>query len=598
MTNLKTAVKLGLVAILTVGVFGAGLFGFNRLHLSATTSGTLNLPPLESASALQNSAIPADFVPPGLNIIARASIHGDMPTHYIDANGAALLAAQYIWEVYGICLDGRAVSVIQGALYASHRTYWRIIVYSEVRAAAHEVSEKLYALGISPQNDWELYIERSRQELMHIMGNPVLEHQDPFSVTIDAITGERLSISNMGYQHPPRCLTLSEPEIMEAMLRRAQAISDGRADPMDTLSITAQQLENFSAWALEYAVRHHGNPHVMERLQVQFIGLQPIHSFTRDAYGNVAFGNHLLHFSVTDNMGGTVYITLSFVSQQAVEITTLGIPHLIMPPRPPVLWEQMPVHEQPFAPPIYTIPSRVCESFTAPDLTVYEIANDMAREERGRIMAPEAAALYTAMYIWELFGKCLDGLAVEMRVIPSWGVGAAWQGVVLREPCQYLIRYGDRVQISRAPGDELFVFTIDAHTGKMISILRPVEFYACDTITSDELYNADFTKVHTMAPEKEFGQAIDRYVYVLTLGGQLVSLMYQRTEPAVIERDTNGNVIVAVHHIFFDAQYIPADSQPTTDVLRIVSLSIDADTGELVWGFVQPLHTSGSGSKW
>jgi len=560
--NLKTAIKLAAVAILTVGVFSAGLFGFNRVHLTATTSGSQTLPPLTSASNSHDFLAPADFTPPQLTIIERTMLYGEMPTHYLSANDAALLVAKYAWEVFGICLDGRTIAMHRGTWYASHRTYWRAIVYSEVRAAEH--------MGL---------------DMQYIFGNPIMEHQDPLSVTIDAITGERLNIILMDYRHPPRCDTLSEHEIMDATIRREHALINGEPDPMDILALSPTQLDMFSAIAMGYALRHLGSD---VELLAWHVGTSPAYSLGRDAHGNIVYSNYLLYFGLTCNEGSTVYVTLSYVSGQAVSITTLGNPMTHMHSH--VIWATPrpvePTHE--LAVQTGTIASRVSDSFVAPALVVYEIPGEMDRETRARANSPETAALYVAMYIWELFGNCLNGFAVEMTLAPSQDGGALWQGTILPEPCEYRIRHGSDVQLYRARDYELFSFNINAFTGELISVRRTYNTaaYICATITASQMKDANLARVYTIAPVQEFDQEIGRYVYVKTLGGQMIGLTHNFTEPVVITRNANGDVVATDHNMFFEVLFTPVGGRPGQP--RTIRLSLNANSGEVIWSFMEP----------
>ncbi|MCL2284980.1 MAG: hypothetical protein FWC32_01285, partial [Firmicutes bacterium] len=321
--------------------------------------------------------------------------------------------------------------------------------------------------------------------------------------------------------------------------------------------------------------------------------------------GDVVFGNYLIPFYVADSAGRNVYVFISYTSRQILGMSTVSdSTAMLLPPVPfgtlltyrPVAggilsaysWEITPPLWQPVPRQPAPISSFVSDEFVWPNLTVYEVRHTIGGAvltNPWELIPAEDAAQYAAMYIWELFGMCIDGTAVEMSFSTSWEDMHIWQGVVLHEPCEATMA---GALVSRSQECELFAFTINAVTGEMASIRR---FYgamptSCYTITEEDWQQIreGITQVHYMHPEKEFGQAIEEYIRRMTKGGQPIRLAYQFSEPVVFERDENGSIIATVFHMYFDAHFV---HHPTDEARRVVNLSIESETGKLAWMFVQ-----------
>jgi hypothetical protein len=184
----------------------------------------------------------------------------------------------------------------------------------------------------------------------------------------------------------------------------------------------------------------------------------------------------------------------------------------------------------------------------------------------------ESAAINAAMYIWVLFGTSIDGMTVRFNFLPNFENAPAWQGLVVT-----------------SSEIEMFAFTMNAATGEMISIRNIYSTADNSNITWEDIYNAGpFEPVNVLAPEKEYGQAIERFVRIMTKGGQAVNTTFRFANPVAFERDENGNVTATNFNMYFNVDSIPAGRERTRDVLGSADISVDFNTGELVWVFVQP----------
>jgi len=124
--------KVVVASIASVGIFGAALFGANNLAFANAQSRTMEIPPFEAMSVSQNTpiatvdninmptanALSAEQSPRRNLTVLDTVIHdwmwGDRDAaneNTISAEDAAQIGAQYIYEVFGECVDGATVQM-------------------------------------------------------------------------------------------------------------------------------------------------------------------------------------------------------------------------------------------------------------------------------------------------------------------------------------------------------------------------------------------------------------------------------------------------------------------------------------------------------
>lgn len=125
-------VKIFIASLALVGVFGAALFGANHLAFANAQSRTMEVPPFEAMSVSQNiplatvnnmgvsiaNALSAEQTPRrNLNVIEVAFdawVWGNQDArneNTLSAEEAAQIGAQYIYEIFGECIDGATVQM-------------------------------------------------------------------------------------------------------------------------------------------------------------------------------------------------------------------------------------------------------------------------------------------------------------------------------------------------------------------------------------------------------------------------------------------------------------------------------------------------------
>ena len=248
----KEIFKVVMTSAIAIGMFSAGFMGINSLTLSAATSfnGSVPVMAAELTIPVENTA-PQNS--PSLSVyVSTRDWHHDASTNAnaLSAEEAAKLGAQYIAEMFGICLDGMVVEMAYTAWPSQTRTLWSGTI-------ANSMAD--------------------------------IENQDMlFFFTLDAVTGERIDVNSLYGRgiRDPRDVDLTQEEMM--LLRRGYFHT--------TLP---QQLDSYKQIAKDFAELHFQNTEVAS---IVFESAFPT-LFERTAEGALTASSQILAFIVTDSTG-------------------------------------------------------------------------------------------------------------------------------------------------------------------------------------------------------------------------------------------------------------------------------------------------------
>jgi len=277
----KEIMKVVTVSALSLGMFSAAFVGLNRLAFaSATNSAT----PLDVVSAPftaetityspqdeQNTAAIA-FAPPNITILQNGLFAQAVPANAIPSEEAALIGAEYLWDVLGVSIDGMYVEMMYTMMPGFTRPFWLGTVYME--KPIHHDFEAFMSFNIEDFNAW-----------IDSIALP------SYTFRIDALTGMRVDVS---YMHPSHKQSLSRLS-NEAQVQYFETTTlvpwfettarEPLADP------TPVQVEAYKQQALELAQRHF-NLTTVEDIQFDEID-----------------GNHI-SFAAIDNTGREAIIRI------------------------------------------------------------------------------------------------------------------------------------------------------------------------------------------------------------------------------------------------------------------------------------------------
>ena len=266
-------IKVAAIAAIGIGLFCVAFIGINNLVFAAATYGSQTVPPIAASvniPSLTENEPPEGFQEPELTVFL--SEYGNDPASNVNAlspEAAAMIGAQYIWEMFRESIDGKTVEMSYLVWPSHSRVYWR---------------------G---------RIADSRQDLEN--------WYESFRFTIDAVTGERIGIS----QSAVVAFGENDPTLTQLELSMSR---DSRFD----LLLEPYQLEEFTQMAWNFAEKHFNNSSV---ISVEFFRSHPAR-FGRDDAENMITTEYALRFFAVDDTNREADIMISVNREQLWSIET------------------------------------------------------------------------------------------------------------------------------------------------------------------------------------------------------------------------------------------------------------------------------------
>ena len=137
----KGIIAAVMLSVLSIGVFSMLFNGANQLAYASTNNRTIIQQPAaanvattiaaqqtqqhQPAAENEPPAETAAFVPPTATLIPITSMAGDIPpAHAISMEEAFSIGAEYIWDVFGTCIEGMYVEMMYIAMPGFTRPFW------------------------------------------------------------------------------------------------------------------------------------------------------------------------------------------------------------------------------------------------------------------------------------------------------------------------------------------------------------------------------------------------------------------------------------------------------------------------------------------
>ncbi|MCL2447038.1 MAG: hypothetical protein FWD06_09765 [Oscillospiraceae bacterium] len=279
----KELFKVVAIATVAVGLFSAAVIGANSLAFAAATNQT-TLSPI-TTSALGNHQEDTAFASPTLALVEGPwQQYHVKPASAMPMEQAAQAGAQYIWDIFGTCIDGAVVEMNFSAHPSNASTWWR--------------------------------------------GNADVSGQ-AYHFIINGITGERIDISSWPWEQTRRAFDDLTPEELEAREAMRTELSNARRVLIDSgwfemdldqrmtfAGLSAQALQTYQQTAMDLATQHFNRSNVTE-IQLGDINADRI---TDSGVAHVTS----LWFIVTDDTGREATILISTATNDAhfINITT------------------------------------------------------------------------------------------------------------------------------------------------------------------------------------------------------------------------------------------------------------------------------------
>ena len=261
-------------------MIGGGLFISNALGSPILAETELTYASAPATSTVQNSPREG-FVTPSLTVEVPDWTYRQIPSpDALSPEEAALIGAQYIWEVFGICIDGKFVVLNYWDWETHSRTYW----HGNVTDSAAEF---------------------------------IAQAQNSFAFQIDAVTGEWINIHHFAN---------FRDFIADEFIDRFESLmltEEGRLwynEAIDAVNASLQPPESLDEYLqviMEYASRHFINTEVVN---VEFVCIRA-YQITDENENLIAVAN-VLRFTATDSTGRIAEMILDEQTREVLMIVT------------------------------------------------------------------------------------------------------------------------------------------------------------------------------------------------------------------------------------------------------------------------------------
>lgn len=310
--KIKEVLRVAVSAALAVGLFGSMLLGVNHLTLQASTNGETYLPPAEYVS-VPESPVSDEIQVPKVTIINTTYECTEIPAIALPLDEAAQIGAQYIYDIFGKCIDGMYVELsFMGSERHMTRNIWSGVVSDRDRgtlermAQSNQLTEEFQARVDAG--------ECPRDVRMNMEDLSIFDTYTPgdFYFMIDAVTGERIDISR-----PSRGsfnFSIDESRALHEYLERRWGRDTSAAFVAEISPRTQEELGHI---ARDYGQRHFVNTTVT---YVEFAGawasfiLSGNNTFDRVVY---------VSFVVTDSTGRVASVAVALESHTVSAISTM-----------------------------------------------------------------------------------------------------------------------------------------------------------------------------------------------------------------------------------------------------------------------------------
>ena len=189
----KELLKVALVCALSIGMFSAAFAQFNQMIFAAATKEPTPLPPVVATAENESVPLPSvaataevsreTFVTPAFTLIDGTNPHiFPQPAAALSMQEAADLGAHYIWDVFGVSIEGMYVEMHFADHERQTTTWWTGLVFIE-----------------DPANPTLRYIDHPDRAAV---GSSTRTAFNLYMFTINGITGERIDISYQGTRFP------------------------------------------------------------------------------------------------------------------------------------------------------------------------------------------------------------------------------------------------------------------------------------------------------------------------------------------------------------------------------------------------------------
>ena len=135
--KIREVAKVATMTVLSIALFSTALMSVNNWAFARATNSTHNFPLPAEAVEIAENLPPEGFVLPDVTISVSPWQHyHEISAQAMSMEDAAQIGAEYIWEVFGTCIDGMHIEMHFSDWDWHARTHWHGTVYPSEQAAS------------------------------------------------------------------------------------------------------------------------------------------------------------------------------------------------------------------------------------------------------------------------------------------------------------------------------------------------------------------------------------------------------------------------------------------------------------------------------
>jgi len=311
--KIKERLKAATAAVVAVGLFGGLLLGLNNLTLNAAINEETYAPPATEYVSIPENPVYNEDQPVALTVIDMAWEEADPLA--LSMEEAAQIGAQYIYDVFGVCIDGMYVEMGFAPPRWATRSVWR----GEVSVQNRNTRERMdYANErleeILRENPYALEWSSGVEDCGNFVDLSGLFEYIPanFYFSIDAITGERIDVWNNDLQMRGH----TSEDMIAARLAFIELYEQGYN--LRDVEVSDEEKNELVQIAMNYGQIQFVNTTVAD---VDF--MSATNDITLDENGELVIIPGFALFDVTDDTGRVARITICRETLLAVSINTM-----------------------------------------------------------------------------------------------------------------------------------------------------------------------------------------------------------------------------------------------------------------------------------
>jgi len=314
--SIMETIKIATASLLSIGLFSSAFYGVNNMALAAAVNTSVNLPPVAlsaNASSAAEAAPSYNYNQPDITVIESPEQHYKKSVNALTPEKAAEIGAQYIWDLFEEKIDGLYVEMSYSAFPFCTRAYWSGAVASSETELANHVA--MFRFTLDAVTGERIGISNRDMPALTVVIDPGIE-----SIASDGSNRDQVNTpgTNPGTSDQ---IEYQIDESLNEMLDKPDQYRIALKDLPDISAEIPENLDEFKQLASDYAQKHFNRSKVADTV-FKSMSILPI-ARDKDRL-TVIFKDKSFLFIVTDDAGREAEVVVSSETGRLLSIDTMA----------------------------------------------------------------------------------------------------------------------------------------------------------------------------------------------------------------------------------------------------------------------------------